>query len=58
MTVPLPTATPEDVGLSAPALARLARALEERVAAGHIPGAVALVARHGKVAMHRVIRPA
>jgi len=52
MTVPLPTARPEDVGLSAPALARLARALEERVAAGHIPGAVALVARHGKVAMH------
>jgi len=53
MTTTLPTAKPEDVGLSAPALARLARALEERVAAGHIPGAVALVARHGKVAFHQ-----
>ena len=53
MTAPLPPARPEDVGLSAPALARLARVLEERVAAGHIPGAVALVARHGKVALHQ-----
>jgi CubicO group peptidase (beta-lactamase class C family) len=53
MTTPLPAAKPEDVGLSAPALTRLARALEERVARGHIPGAVALVARHGKVAFHQ-----
>jgi len=53
MSTNLPTARPEDVGLSAPALARLARVLEERVAARHIPGAVALVARHGKVAMHQ-----
>jgi len=53
MTPALPTARPEDIGLSAPALARLARVLEQRVAAGHIPGAVALVARHGKVAFHQ-----
>ena len=53
MTTPLPAAKPEDVGLSAPALARLAGALEDRVARGHIPGAVALVARHGKVAFHQ-----
>jgi len=50
MITPLPTARPEDVGLSAAALERLSAALRNRVAAGHIPGAVALVARHGKVA--------
>jgi CubicO group peptidase (beta-lactamase class C family) len=50
---PLPAANPEDVGLSAPALTRLARALEDRVARGHIPGAVALITRHGKVAFHQ-----
>ncbi|HXT78840.1 MAG TPA: serine hydrolase domain-containing protein, partial [Acetobacteraceae bacterium] len=54
MTMPsLPTANPEDVGLSSAALDRLSAALQERVAAGHVPGAVALVARHGKIAYHR-----
>ncbi len=50
MTTPLPTATPEEVGLSSAALGRLSAAIQDRVASGHIPGAVALVARHGKVA--------
>jgi CubicO group peptidase (beta-lactamase class C family) len=53
MTTLLPTAKPEDVGLSSMALARLARVFEERVASGHIPGAVVLIARHGKVAFHQ-----
>jgi CubicO group peptidase (beta-lactamase class C family) len=53
MTPPLPTAQPEDVGLSSAALARLARVMQERVASGHIPGAVVLIARHGKVAFHQ-----
>jgi CubicO group peptidase (beta-lactamase class C family) len=53
MTEPLPTAQPEDVGLSQAALDRLSAALDDRIAAGHIPGAVALVARHGKIAYHR-----
>jgi CubicO group peptidase (beta-lactamase class C family) len=53
MTTPLPTANPEDVGLSAAALDRLSAALNERIASGHIPGAVALIARHGKVAYHQ-----
>ena len=48
----LPTAQPEDVGLSSVALDRLSAALKERVTAGHVPGAVALVARHGKIAYH------
>lgn len=50
MTTPLPTARPEEVGLSSAALDRLSSAIKDRVASGHVPGAVALVARHGKVA--------
>jgi CubicO group peptidase (beta-lactamase class C family) len=53
MTTPLPTAKPEEVGLSRAALDRLSVALNDRIASGHIPGAVALVARHGKVAYHQ-----
>ena len=48
----LPTAKPEDVGLNPAALDRLSAALKDRVAAGHVPGAVALIARHGKIAYH------
>jgi CubicO group peptidase (beta-lactamase class C family) len=53
MTEPLPTAKPEEVGLSQAALDRLSAALNDRVTRGHIPGAVALVARHGKIAYHQ-----
>ncbi|WP_428542483.1 serine hydrolase domain-containing protein [Rhodopila sp.] len=53
MIEPLPSAKPEEVGLSEAALNRLSAALNDRVASGHIPGAVALVARHGKVAYHQ-----
>ena len=53
MIEPLPTAKPEEVGLSAAALDRLSAALNDRTASGHVPGAVALVARHGKVAYHQ-----
>ena len=53
MTEVLPIARPEEVGLSPAALDRLSTALNERIASGHIPGAVALVARHGKVAFHQ-----
>jgi CubicO group peptidase (beta-lactamase class C family) len=48
-TAPLPVCQPEDVGLSSAALGRLSNAFQDRVASGHLPGAVALVARHGKV---------
>ena len=50
MSPSLPTCEPEDAGLSSQALGRLSAALRDRVARGHVPGAVALVARHGKVA--------
>lgn len=53
MVPPLPTAKPEDVGLSSTALDRLSRVMQERIASGHIPGAVVTVARHGKVAFHQ-----
>ena len=47
---PLPATTPEDIGLSSPALARLGKVLSSEVASGRVPGAVALVARRGRIA--------
>ena len=46
----LPTAEPEEVGLSRPALARLSEAMEREIAAGRACGLSTLVARHGRVA--------
>ena len=43
-------AEPESVGLSSDALVRAAAALREEIACGRLPGAVALVARHGRIA--------
>jgi CubicO group peptidase (beta-lactamase class C family) len=45
----LPTAKPEEVGLSSDRLERVGRALRGEIEAGKIPGAVALVARKGRV---------
>jgi CubicO group peptidase (beta-lactamase class C family) len=45
----LPTARPEQVGLSSERLERVTRALRSEVEAGKVPGAVALVARKGRV---------
>lgn len=46
----LPTATPEEVGLSSPKLARVTETVKGEIARGRYPGAVALVARRGKIA--------
>ena len=46
----LPRARAEDVGLSAPALERIAPTLQSLVDSGQFPGLLALVARHGKLA--------
>jgi CubicO group peptidase (beta-lactamase class C family) len=46
----LPTATPEEVGLSSARLARVTEALKGEIAKGRYPGAVVLAARKGKVA--------
>ena len=49
----LPICAPEEVGLSAARLAAFGQVLTERVAAGNIPGAVALIARRGRIAWHQ-----
>jgi len=46
----LPTALPESVGLSTERLARVTEVVKGEIAKGRYPGAVALVARRGKVA--------
>jgi CubicO group peptidase (beta-lactamase class C family) len=48
---PLPKATPAEVGMSAEKLDKIPALLKEDIAKKMIPGAVVLVARHGKVAM-------
>jgi len=45
----LPRSKPEDVGMSAERLLRIDQMLERRIAAGQITGAVAIVARKGKI---------
>ena len=45
----LPIVPPEEAGLSPAGLDRLAAALQSRVDAGHIPGAVALIGRRGRI---------
>ena len=47
---PLPTARPQDVGLSPERLARIGTWIQGEIDAKRIPGAVVLVARNGKVA--------
>jgi len=46
----LPSASPDQVGLSAERLNRIGQVLRDEVAKGKFPGAVALVARRGRVA--------
>ena len=46
----LPTASPEAVGLSSARLARVTEMVKGEIAKGRYPGAVALVARRGKIA--------
>jgi CubicO group peptidase (beta-lactamase class C family) len=46
----LPTAKPADVGFSAERLDRITQLLREDIGKGVIPGAVLLIARHGKIA--------
>jgi CubicO group peptidase (beta-lactamase class C family) len=51
----LPTARPEQVGLSSERLNRLTATLKADADKGVIPGAVVLVARHGKVALFEAV---
>ena len=47
----LPSAKPEEVGLSSERLAKLTARLKADIEKGVIPGAIVVVARHGKIAM-------
>jgi CubicO group peptidase (beta-lactamase class C family) len=49
MTSPLPLAVPEDIGLSSARLARLGAVIAGEIERGRVPGAVALVARRGRI---------
>jgi CubicO group peptidase (beta-lactamase class C family) len=48
-SLPLPKATPEDIGLSTTGLARLGTVMRGEVERGRVPGAVALIARRGQL---------
>jgi len=50
-----PTASPEEVGLSSERLERITSAIQRSVDEGRMAGAVALVARHGKLAYFKAI---
>ena len=50
LTQGLPRARPADVGLSVAALERIAPALQAYVDSGKLPGLLAVIARHGKLA--------
>ncbi len=46
---PLPTASPESVGMSSERLAKITSVMQKEVADGKLPGAVVMVARKGKL---------
>lgn len=49
----LEAATPEKVGMSATRLERIDAMLQQAITAGDLPGAVALIARNGKIIFHK-----
>ena len=52
---PLSVATPESQGISSERLGRIDEVLANAVDEGRIPGAVALVARNGKIVYHKAV---
>jgi CubicO group peptidase (beta-lactamase class C family) len=50
-SLPLPPAAPEEIGLSSVRLARLGAVMRSEVDRGRVPGAVALVARRGRLGL-------
>jgi CubicO group peptidase (beta-lactamase class C family) len=51
----LPTADPEDVGLSRPGLERLTAVMEREIERGRVPGVAMLVARDSKIAYRQAL---
>jgi CubicO group peptidase (beta-lactamase class C family) len=54
LTAATPTARPEDVGLSSERLKRVGELMQRHIDARDFPGAVTLVARHGRIAYFEV----
>ena len=52
-SAPLQEGNPKEVGMSAERLDKIDAMLTEEVNEGHIPGAVALIARKGKIVFHK-----
>lgn len=50
---PLSQGSPQDVGLSGNRLDKIERMLEQAVEKGEIPGGVVLIARNGKIVLHK-----
>ena len=55
LNTPLPEANPESVGISPDRLERIDAMLKEAIAEDQIPGAVALIARNGKIVYHKAL---
>ena len=53
ISLPLSEASPESVGMSSERLARIDTLCNQAIAQGKIPGAVALVARNGKIVYYK-----
>ncbi len=51
----LPQATPTELGFSAPRTATLLATLQDEINRQRLPGAVVLIARHGKLAVHEAL---
>jgi CubicO group peptidase (beta-lactamase class C family) len=51
----LPTADPADLGLCPDRTRRLVSVLQAEVDRGYLPGAVVLLARHGRIALHETV---
>lgn len=51
----LPTADPSDLGLCPERIRRIVEVLQREVDRGYIPGAVVLLARHGRIALHAAV---
>src|SRR5690606_28242732 len=49
---PLPTASPEDVGMSSERLKKITAFFNQEVEAGRLPGGVIAIARQGQLVMH------
>ena len=51
----LPTASPDSIGLNLQRTQRIVNLLGERVAQQHIPGAVVLIARQGRIGLYQAV---